>query len=435
MEEGKTSPFGERLTDAACKVTIPPQAEAEAIAEIWTEGLLLKPRQGRTLFIPFTEISKIEPTNYRIHIMTASSEIMLSALGIKYEPFTQRVVDAMGDALVKALLMQESLKVYEVRAVYAHTLGDRQSSGMCRSRIYPTCIVVLPANEHPFKVPFSSISSVEVEGYKVRILTSNKWVTEFSRMGNATQFFANTLSEAQRNLESETLKTIKDMLLSIGYEELQALNELMYEGRAAVRKSVEAISKDLWMMLEAKVNESTLAETYKYISSLGTRDYTAIGLKKAMQSVYVWFLVPISGSVERGGNSLVMEVTSETGHATYLFRVMSRKEFPSATPEIFLSKAEETMNALNEGMITTGFRREPIYLSEDRLSTPAYSKYLYAAKNLDVLRLLRERFYARIIHTTYENWLKDITEAMAFNTKILQDEVRWSKSQLDQPEE
>jgi len=114
---------------------------------------------------------------------------------------------------------------------------------------------------------------------------------------------------------------------------------------------------------------------------------------------------------------------------------MSRKEFPLATPEVFLSEAEGTMKALNEGMIATGFRREPIYLGEDRLSTTAYSKYLYAAKNLDVLRILRDRFYARIIHTTYENWQKDLTEAMAFNTKALQDEMRWSKSQLDQPEE
>lgn len=93
------------------------------------------------------------------------------------------------------------------------------------------------------------------------------------------------------------------------------------------------------------------------------------------------------------------------------------------------------MRAINEGMIATGFRREPIYLSNEKLSTSAYSKYLYAAKNLDVLMFLRERFYARIIHTTYENWQKDLNEAMAFNTKALQEEARWGKSQLEQPED
>jgi hypothetical protein len=433
--EGKTSPFGARLRDAACKATIPPQAEMEAVAEIWTEGLLLKPKQGRTLFIPFTETSNIEPANYRVRVITSSSEITLSTLGIKYEPFARSMIDAFGDALEKALLLREPERIYEARANYAHIQGDGQSSGMCRARIYPTAIVILPDNALPFRVPFSSISSVEAENYMLKVMASNGGVTELSRMGNATQYFADKLGAARRDLEGETLETIKGMLPSVRYEELLALNDLMSEGRAALSKDIEAISKELWEMLEAKVNESSLADTYKYISSLGSHDYTAIGLRKVLQDIHVWFLVPVRGSVEGGGNSLVMEVTSETGHATYLFKVMDRMEFPGSTPESFSAMADGTIRVINEGMIATGFRREPIYLSDEKLSTSAYSKYLYAAKNLDALMLLREKFYARIIHSAYENWQKDLNEAMAFNTKAQEEGARWGKSQLDQPED
>ena len=429
------SPFGEKLTYAVCRMAMPPQTDVETVAEIWAEGLQLKPKQGRSIFVPYTEISKIEPINYRIHVSTSSREMTLSALGIGYDAFVQRLTDASADALARALLMQEPTKVYEARATYASTFRDKRSSGACRARIYPTGIVVLPPDKLPFKVPFSSVLSVGIENYRVRIVTSDGVTIELSRMGNTAQFLADKISETQRNLESETLETIRGMLPTASYEESQALNELMSEGRAAMRKHVEAISGNLWKMLEAIVNESPLAETYRHVSSIGIHDHTAIGLKKTLQGIYVWFLVPILGSLQKGGNSLAMEVTSETGHATYLFRIMSRGEFPSATPQIFLGQSEESIRAINEAMISTGFRREPIYLSDDKLSTPAYSRYLYAASNLDVLKLLRERFYARLIHTTYESWQKDLEEALAFNTSTTQDVARWGKSKLDEPEE
>jgi len=75
------------------------------------------------------------------------------------------------------------------------------------------------------------------------------------------------------------------------------------------------------------------------------------------------------------------------------------------------------------------------YMSDVKLSTYPYSKYLYASKNHEALRLLRERFFARIIHTTYENWQRELLDALSFNTKALDDYTRWSKSATDQPED
>jgi len=95
-----------------------------------------------------------------------------------------------------------------------------------------------------------------------------------------------------------------------------------------------------------------------------------IGLRKAKDLVYVWFMIPVMGSQNEGGNAIVMEVTSESGHATYLFRVMPRGEFPGATLATFGSTAEQVLRELNDAVIAIGFRREPIYLTEDQLNTP-----------------------------------------------------------------
>jgi hypothetical protein len=205
----------------------------------------------------------------------------------------------------------------------------------------------------------------------------------------------------------------------------------MAEGRAVSRKEVVKRVFDFWITLERLVKESPLAVSYGHLKSLAEEDLTCIGFKKTFQGDYLWFMMVIAGSVGRGGNSVVLEVTSETGHATYLFRILERGRFPSCTPEQLQGAALETLRAINEAMITTGFRREPIYLDEGKLNTEAYSKYLYAAKNLPELKLLRDRFYARIIHSTPESWASDLAEALMFNVQSSDDSSKWDKSQTD----
>lgn len=224
------------------------------------------------------------------------------------------------------------------------------------------------------------------------------------------------------------------MLPSATSDEIQTLAKMMPEGWPAARKDIETISKELWKLLEIKVNDTPLAQTYNYLTSIGEPEHAAIGLKKTMESTYVWFLVAITGTPENGGNTLAMEIVTEKGHATYLFRVLSRKSFSTAPREEFLKETDQLAETLSEVMIATGFRREPIYLDDERLLTEAYRKYLFAAGNLSELKLLRNRFYARTIHTTFENWKQNLHEALRFNTSAKSDDQRWSASN-NKPEE
>lgn len=111
--------------------------------------------------------------------------------------------------------------------------------------------------------------------------------------------------------------------------------------------------------------------------------------------------------------------------------VLPRGGFPNSTHAQFVKEAAVLIHDLHEAIIATGFRREPIYLSEDRLNTPEYSKYLYASKHLEPLRLLRERFNERVIHTTFDQWKSDFTDALRFNVSAGDDSSRWSRSKLD----
>jgi hypothetical protein len=337
-------------------------------------------------------------------------------------------------------LIHESTTVYEARCNYSKSqdgLAPQQSpptGSSCRARIYQTSLVILPSEGMPMRYPFSSMTSLNLENYRIKVATDDSGMIELMGLGSSTQPFLEKLVGAQKDLETNTIETIKTMLPSIDYNEIHDLAGLMAEGRAAMRKDVEKVSPGAWSLLTKKVMESPLAEEFQHLSSCvsDVPETTAIGLKKTMDDVYVWFLVLVRGSEKAGGNALIMEITSEKGHATYLFRVVESGEDLASDPSRFQEVGEALITSINRAMVATGFRREPIYLDDDMLNTGQYGKYLYASKNLPELILLRKRFFARIIHTTPENWKQDLAEALMFNTTpSTSPGSRWSKSEMD----
>ncbi len=425
-QQARPAPFGEKLFEASCKVIIPPeQFPVDAVAEVWTLGLLLKPSSGNTLFIAYTESPKIEATNYRATVATGVGLITLSQFGTKYERFAQQLTDSCGEALAKALLMEDSNFVYEASCF--SSMPPHFQSVQSRIRIYDTALVILPLNHVPIRIPLS-LRTVDLQTFKIKLTTSGGEIAEISRLGNATQFFYDKLKETKKRLEESTLETIKGMVPSASFEELGSLSSLMIEGRAAPRKAVEGISTGLWQKLEKSVELSPLSESYHYLSTIGFSDLESLGLRKTLNSVYLWLMIPVMATSNReGGNAIVMEITSEKGHATYLFRVMPRNQFPMTTHEEFAKRSEILIRDLNEAIIATGFRREPIYLSDEQLNRPEYSKYLYASQHLEPLKLLRDRFFARIVHNTFNQWKDDLNEALHFNTSERADSDRWPK--------
>jgi hypothetical protein len=449
------------LFDAQGVLTPDPGGTAVgAKAEIWTNGLLVKPTTGaRALYLPFIELLAIRQANYKLSLQTTLPErtMTLSQLGSRFDQFALKLVDSWGDCLAKALLMHEAVTVYEARCSYSIRRGDAGGAavpsqqqapspptGSCRARIYQTSLVILPSEEMPRKYPLSSMTSLSLENYRIRIASDGggrdgeqrgKGVLELMGLGYSTQPFFDKLVGAQKDLETDTIGTIKTMLPSVGYAEVDDLAGLMAEGRAAMRQDVERVSPDAWSLLAKKVMEGPLAQEFQHLTSAVTDlpRATAIGLKKMKDDVYVWFLVLVKGSAEAGGNALIMEITSEKGHATYLFRVMDRGEDALRSEMGGFQEAGEAMIAsLNDAMVATSFRREPVYASDDMLNTARYSKYLYASKKLPELVLLRERFFARIIHTTPESWKQNLQEALAFNTSPSTGPgSRWSKSAVD----
>jgi hypothetical protein len=121
--------------------------------------------------------------------------------------------------------------------------------------------------------------------------------------------------------------------------------------------------------------------------------------------------------------------SGDGSRATYLFRITGRKDYLEfACMEALNSAADEFIKLLNYSMLSINFRREPVYLSDEQLKKPQYLKYQYAVERLPSLRLLRKHFIGRIIHSSTEQWKKDVMDIIDFNISSVSDEDTWKKN-------
>ncbi|HPD19493.1 MAG TPA: hypothetical protein PLF61_07505, partial [Candidatus Goldiibacteriota bacterium] len=146
---------------------------------------------------------------------------------------------------------------------------------------------------------------------------------------------------------------------------------------------------------------------------------------------YIWFLIPIySEDKNKPQNAVAMEaITGEEGaKATYFFRMLGREEYKKVKKideldEIF----DSFLKKINRAMLAINFRREPVYLTDEKLNEPQYMKYKYAIAKIPALKDLRNLFIGRVIHSSTEQWKNDVTDLLQFNKTAKEDTLRWKK--------
>ena len=209
----------------------------------------------------------------------------------------------------------------------------------------------------------------------------------------------------------------------------------MKEGRAAMKADLDQISPEIWRRLEKRLGAFDLAEEYAFLKSLAQEDKLCIGLKRGLMGdltgEYVWFLIPIcSQDTAKPGNAIAMEAASKAGEgkATYFFRIMPRQDYRSSKDiSLVLQEVDRSIRTINRCMIEINFRREPVYLSDERLQEAAYVKYIFAVRKLRSLRFLRNRFIGRVVHASPEQWKQDVLDLLKFNTEADYDNQKWKK--------
>jgi hypothetical protein len=240
---------------------------------------------------------------------------------------------------------------------------------------------------------------------------------------------------------------------------------LMKDGRAAKRKEIETLSPELWRRLSKKIEDVGLGREYGFLDAIALKEQVRIGVKRGLMGdltgSYLWLLVPLrranSGKLDNavaleafstdesktkkaetehenaeteGSNiELSTEETESTtgGKATYFFRIMGRRDYAQITEEQLRVRLEDFLGNINRCMVDINFRREPIFLSEEKLDSPKYAQYRFAVNKLPSLRILRNQLIGRVIHSSFDQWQRDVTSLLDFNAKSKDNSVKWKK--------
>jgi len=468
--------------------------KGEGKGKLEEDGLVISPKFGETLSFSFREIIGIEAKNYKLHLTLGTREkLVLSDLGYDYEDFLRVLNYLRNEVLLKDMLMHETLKKSDVEAEFVHTdESGKVQKGGGKVRLYETGLVFIPEKSEMFRIPYSDLAEISEKGLGLTITTEFGEKLSLSKMGRELDPFKRTLSDINNELQLKVISSLKELIPGIDSASLRAAARLMKEGKAAKRKDIEAINPKLWAGLENKLSSLGAKEAYDFLKGRSHEERICIGFKRGLMGdltgEYVWFLIPIYDiDPKKPGNAVVMEAIEVSGaateakevpkekptevlapmagaatqmateltepavmgaqevlkevekaeaapegggKATYLFRIVSRKDYPKFKKLEDLNKeVDKFITAINRCMLAINFRREPIYLPDEKLEESRYQRYKFAIQKIPSLQTLRGLFIGRVIHASPEQWKQDVMDLLKFNVGTRDDNAKWQKGE------
>lgn len=428
----------------------PPPAACTVQAD--DKGITVSPASGPPLYIRYEQTARIEGADYRIVIsLEDGSAVELSMLGQMYGDLLRQMRDARNEVWERGLFLNG------VRRLDAFPCEVTLAGGPCQAevRVYEDRLSVLPEGGDPFGNPYAFVegASLDEASHAVDIKLSDGVDLLAGKLQRRTTEFSGLLNDLLIASRGRTAEALAAYLPDLPPVKLQALARLLPDGVAACRADVEAVEPSAWARLERFVTRTPdLAESYAFLARIASAPDVAIGLKQIRWSddgqgprtpeafgkdaaaahdegiedggsetverpvperagpegkdpdeaekgaLVTWFLCPIPKGGAATADYIAQEITSEEGHATYFFRVDARAGWKAARDRI------------NRAMLSLDFKRRPIFQSEDHLGRDPHA---FAVKHLPHLRLLRESFAGRAIHTSIDSWKASVARILA----------------------
>ncbi|MDI6811188.1 MAG: hypothetical protein QMD80_05885 [archaeon] len=412
--------------------------KGDAQARLEEESISILPKFSEPLFFSLRDILEISEGDYKIHLsLTSKEKLTIFNLGYRYEDFLRVLSRLRNELLLKDMLMHETLRKSGVEAqlVYFDETGEEKQRGKCEPRLYETALVIIPEKGELIRIPYSDFAEIKEEDFTLAITTDFGEKLIFSGLGRQFDPFTKTLSNLINELSLKVQASLKELLPQADPSVIRRAARFMKEGKAAKRSDIESISPELWEELEKKLEIAGIKEEYDFLKSLAQKEKMCIGLKRGLlgdlTGEYIWFLIPIySTNPEEPGNAVAMEATSEegAGRATYFFRIASRLDYPNFKSLEDLHKAVDIiLRKINRCMLAINFRREPIYLPDEKFNEAQYQKYRFTIAKISALQILRHLFIGRVFHRSREQWQEDTKDLLKFNVSIKNDDIKWKK--------
>ncbi len=440
-------------------------SEGQAKVNLDEKYLTINVKFGEPMLFAYTDILGISDQEYQVDLFLSSKEkLNLSGLGYIYEDFLTELYRLRNQLLLKYLLMDESLIKGGFEAVFTSIdpQGRVNQSGRCEVRLYETALIILPQKSDPIRAPYCYLSKTNEVDYRLFLVNEFGEKLEFSMIGEKFDALVKGLSDAINKLILRSQQTIKEIIPEADPATVAKLAVLMKDGRTAKRKDIETLSPTFWQRLTKMAKETGDSQEYAFLESKALKEQIQIGVKRGLMGdltgSYVWMLVPMLNDSGKLANAVALEAFStkandtpdietepknpkrETkeesssenepssgGKATYFFKILNQSNYLKANQEQLDAELDNFMKNIDRCMIDINFRREAIYLTDDKLENPKYAQYRFAVEKIPSLAILRKQFIGRVVHSSFEQWKSNVTSLLDFNAKSEDDSAKWRK--------
>lgn len=398
----------------------------------------------RQLAIMYGEISSLYIANYKLMLVTESGVIAISRMGQALQWLYEKLYDAYNGVVLGALKVTGTV-LLQLAGEYQAEEDGKVHDGPAVILLYEDCLCILPPNENARRLPLCFVKEAGISAYTYILeLYSGERVT-LSKLGRELDVLDLRLTQQLQKLGEKTSSWHKELAPGISSMQAAYAVELMPYGRAAQFQKLSETAPRLAAALEAKLKESRIGGTYPWLlelcgganfwaglapapqkpagmeglESLGLLSGGAPDLSKLSEALkapganaehspvagalsadtlteqapehVAWILVPDQtmqiAAVE-------LSLADNEAAATYLYRIPGNWE----TFAILIDRALEAAT----------FDRQFIRLSEAELQEPEHLEKRMLVKRTPALKLLRQQFAGRAIHSSLERWKKDI---------------------------
>ncbi|MBI3668532.1 MAG: hypothetical protein HY237_01950 [Acidobacteria bacterium] len=443
------------LQDGACQLSFD------------SENLTLVPGAAAPLAFDLGDIDAFLPADYEVDLaLYTGRTIHLRQFGKTFQNLCHDLLEAYRDRLIRCLLLEDLEEVTRFTGAVRLASSAGTIAGPAEIRVYKSNLAVLPTAATAFQWRLAEIDALQFDSstYTVTLQSSDARL-EITKLAKRTEEFANLLRDSLTALNAQSVQAVHSIFPFLNPDQLQRAAQLMKEGRGAPLAKLKAIHprteaallvngvgaglKPYFDSLLGRVAAGGLYAGFKFIReeeeaadrSAEAGDETAdresgeiaapeiakavsgpAGPQKADQAkegaepILFWFFFPLAAKARAGvpSNVVAWEATSRSGRATYFFRLVAPEQ-AGGLREVAKAPGvvEAAIRQLNRALVLLNFRREPIYLPDDSLELqPKYRKHAIACRKIAELRHLRASFLGRAIHTSPEQWEKQVEEIL-----------------------
>lgn len=377
--------------------------------------------------VAYADVEEISLQGYDVRIRTARDDVTASKMGEKSEWFYRELTDAYNKKVLKALHV-EGAPVYETQGEYRITENGRTIQGTAKLHVFEDCLCILPPNKDARRIPFVFINGLKQENFTVALTLVSGESCAFSKLGYDTDGFEKRIAAGIRAMREKAAAAAQELDGTLGISQAAQAAKLMPVGIAAPVETLRSTLLSFLAAIEAKIQESRIAETYSLLGGLGDASRLQIGMKPVpvkedTLSPPAVGLSPAEGMEAGGAEPAERE---QKPPPPILWVIAPGKDLRFAAVELALPDEEAAatyvyrtdggwdgfLPVLNRALEASDFRREVISRSDEELNEARHENDRMLLERTPALRLLRERFAGRVIHASAESWKKGIMRYM-----------------------